>query len=321
MVATSEITQDRGTLPRTGTVGAGIVPSPPENAWYVGASCRITSLLSNAGEGIYQAQERDSRRTTIVVASVALYYSGIDPRSLSHILPVSGSDWSLVGSISGYPLLERGSTGGLLDRTCHILPTQFQAQSTLFSITDCLSPSRVWLLGSHAGGQTAKTLKCAFALPLPSVETTADLLSRVRAHLSLNTTELAQSLRIERATIYGWMKGSHTPRSEHRQRLTTLAHLAETWTRLYHEPLQDLKHALIEGSSTLLDLLSAPDLNEIQIKRVLAKLADRRKTDAESKTAEAEKSIHEIARERGWEPVDPEIREQTIRGLSFGRGG
>lgn len=310
MVATSEITQDHGTPPRTGTVGAGMVPSRPENAWYVGTSGRITSLLSDAGEGIYQAQERDSRRTTIVVASVALYYSGIDPRSMSHILPVSGSDWSLVGS-----------TSGILDRTCQILPTQIQAQSTLLLDTDCLSPSRVWLLGSHAAGQTVKTLKCAYALPLPSVETTADLLSRVRAHFSLNTTELARSLRTDRQSIYNWMKASHTPRTESRERLRTLAHLAQTWTQLCHEPLQDLKNALIEGSPTLLDLLSAPDLSETRIKRVLAKLAERRKADAERKTAEAEKSIHEIARERGWEPVDPKIREQTIRGLSLGRGG
>jgi hypothetical protein len=101
----------------------------------------------------------------------------------------------------------------------------------------------------------------------------------------------------------------------------TLAHLAQIWTQLSHEPLQDLKHAFIDGSSTLIDLLSAPHLDEIRIKHALAKLAEHQKADAESKAAEAEKSIYEIARERGWEPVDPEIREQTIRGLSLGRGG
>lgn len=157
------------------------------------------------------------------------------------------------------------------------------------------------------------------AFHLPGPETSADLLARVRAHLSLNTTELARTLLTERASIYNWMKGNNTPRPENRRRLIMLASIARSWTQLCHEPLQDLRHALVEGNSTLIDLLSAPDLEEARIKRALTQLAGRR--NAEGQTVKAEKSIREIAEERGWERVDPTIRKQSIRGLSLGRGG
>jgi hypothetical protein len=318
MATTTEIKDYRKTF-RADPLETGLRHSPPENAWYSVASGRITTLFANADESAHPAQEENCSETTIVVYS-GMLHSWINPRPTPNVVPVCGL-WSSA---------ERGSTSGLLYLTYRLLETQCQSKSTLFldnpePWTDCLRQLRASLLGSHANYQIGKTfancLKSYSELSLPSVETTADLLARVRAHLSLNTTELAQSLRTERQNIYNWMKASHTPRPESRQRLMTLAHLAQTWTQLCHEPLQDLKTALIEGSWTLLDLLSAPDLNEIRIKRVLAKLADRRKTDAESKTTEAEKSIHEIARERGWESVDPEIREQTIRCLSLGRGG
>jgi len=283
MNAAIEIPQDRLKAICVVPPATGLIAGPQENRpkWYGGFSYCITTLLPNVWEQTYPADEQDTCKTTVFFGGG--FWSRLTPENII----TSELGWSAVERKAAVLLLKYVNAfwETTADRFVPLLKNDYSA------------------------------------LYLPRVETTADLLARVRAHLSLNTSELARSLRIERASIYGWMKGSHTPRTEHRQRLMMLANLAQTWTQFCHEPLQDLKHAFIDGSSTLIDLLSAPELNEIQIKHALAKLAERQKADAERKAAQAEKSIHEIARERGWEAVDPEIREQTIRGLSLGRGG
>jgi hypothetical protein len=306
----------------------GLIAGPQENRpeCYRGFSYWITTSLPNAWEQTYPADEQDICKTSVFFSG-GLWCSALNTRS--RLTPEK-----VITSELGWSTVERKAASYLPGWIFDLSRARFQTQPMLSlgnaeTSTDVLRRFKTLLLLKYVNAfwettadRFAPLLKNAYsALYLPSVETTADLLARVRAHLSLNTSELARSLRIERASIYGWMKGSHTPRTEHRERLMMLANLAQTWTQLCHEPLQDLKHAFIDGSSTLIDLLSAPELNEIQIKHALAKLAERKKADAESKAAQAEKSIHEIARERGWEPVDPEIREQTIRGLSLGRGG
>ena len=321
MNAAVEIPQDRLKAIYIVPAATGLIAGPQENRpqWYGGFSYCITTLLPNVWEQTYPADEQDTCKTTVFFGGG--FWSRLTPENV-------------ITSELGWSTVERKAASYLPGRIHGLSRARFQTQpmpslGNAETSSDVLRRFKTLLLLKYVNAfwettadRFAPLLKNAYsALNLPRVETTADLLARVRAHLSLNTSELARSLRIERASIYGWMKGSHTPRTEHRQRLMMLANLAQTWTQLCHEPLQDLKHAFIDGSSTLIDLLSAPELNEIQIKHALAKLAERQKTDAERKAAQAEKSIHEIARERGWEAVDPEIREQTIRGLSLGRGG
>jgi transcriptional regulator with XRE-family HTH domain len=93
-------------------------------------------------------------------------------------------------------------------------------------------------------------------------ESTADLLVRIRAHLSLNTSELARTLGVERPTIYAWMRNAQIPRAEHRARLMTIGRLARFWTERRNEPAGKWRYAIIEGNLTLVDVLSAPLLDE-----------------------------------------------------------
>jgi len=302
--------------------GTGLVAGPQENKMEFYGGSYITTLLANAWEQPDLAEEQATCKAKVLFISNA--YSGwsfyVTPRLIPETVITSKLDWLTV---------ERKPDRDLPNWIYHLSGVPSHSRPTV-SLDDPQAPvdflTRIKALlyvkyanaffEAAADRVVSKSDYSSFYLP--SAENSADLIARVRAHLSLNTTELARTLLTERASIYNWMKGNNTPRPENRQRLTMLANFARTWTRLCHEPLQDLKHAIIEGDSTLIDLLSARDLNENQIKRALTQLAERR--NAEIKAAKREKSIHEIAGERGWEPIDSAIREQSVRGLSLGRG-
>jgi hypothetical protein len=140
------------------------------------------------------------------------------------------------------------------------------------------------------------------------VDSPSDLLTRIRAHFSFNTTEIARVLGVERPTIYGWMKATHFPQSEHRARLVNLAKLATFWTEHSSEPLGDLKNTFVQEGSTFLELLSAAGGDYAKAERVLLDLANRlNRKSAEGVASRATKSRV---------PLDSRIRDQSIRGIS-----
>jgi transcriptional regulator with XRE-family HTH domain len=332
-------TQRRGSdyMPaRTGYVSR--VKEQPTGYW-IGSFAGITTLVSHLGQRACLWPEGSGRKTTVLVdnsvsaASDSAFWQRFDyGLNAAPLSPFPAADIVIL-SESGYSRFESPGTSS----TARFFISASGVSGTTYLVSIPENPDTRTDLGVHAVAGTIKLADepyypsydfCAPVLTYYSaslancvVETEADLLTRVRAHLSLNTTELARALGVERATIYGWMKGRNAPRTDHHQRLKTLAHLAQTWTELCHEPVADLKRALIDGDSTLIDLLSEPELDEQRIKQALVILSERWKIDVKSRAAKRGKSIHEIARERGWEAVDPEIREQSIRGLSLGPGG
>jgi transcriptional regulator with XRE-family HTH domain len=148
-------------------------------------------------------------------------------------------------------------------------------------------------------------------------ESTSELLVRIRAHLSLNTSELARALGVERPTIYAWMRNAHTPQAEHLARLMTLGRLARFWTERCSEPVGKWRYAIVEETLTLVDVLSVQQLDEKSARRVLAALAQRAKATPLSEIARSAQAVRERARERGWQPTDDETRTQVVRSLSF----
>jgi hypothetical protein len=141
-----------------------------------------------------------------------------------------------------------------------------------------------------------------------AVDSAADLLTRIRAHLSFNTTEIARVLGVERPTIYGWMKATHFPQLEHRARLLNLAKLATFWTEHSRQPLGDLKNAFVQEGSTVLELLSMAGSDYVKAERVLLDLTKRlnRKPAEEAASGTTKRQA----------PVDSRTRDQSIRGIS-----
>jgi hypothetical protein len=139
----------------------------------------------------------------------------------------------------------------------------------------------------------------------------SEILLRLRAHFSLNTSELARVLGVERPTIYAWSKESVALRKQHRARLVALDRLVRFWTRLSPRPLGQLKDANV-GDRRFLELLADTSVSENTICEALQALA--RHASVEKRQVR-QRSIAEIAEDRGWPKVSPEQAEQTLRSL------
>jgi DNA-binding transcriptional regulator YiaG len=87
----------------------------------------------------------------------------------------------------------------------------------------------------------------------------ASMVSEIRSSLSLNISELARVLAVERATIYGWIKGGVAlPRGQDKQdRLRAVYAVAREWSTLHRRPMGAWRHLPINGERTFLDLLHA----------------------------------------------------------------
>jgi DNA-binding XRE family transcriptional regulator len=86
----------------------------------------------------------------------------------------------------------------------------------------------------------------------------SEKLARIRANLSLNVTEMARVLKVERPTIYAWMRDDTVAlRSENRLRLDRLHSLAKRWEERSTLPVARLLRDSNDAGESLLELLEA----------------------------------------------------------------
>ena len=149
--------------------------------------------------------------------------------------------------------------------------------------------------------------RAAYGLIDKEVIKPSEILLKLRAHFSLNTSELARVIGVERPTIYAWAQEKSEPRENHRARLATFLRLTQFWTRISRQPLGALKTASSDGRG-IIDLLAAHTISEPEVCEVLRAISHRITTEGDKRRVRA---ISDIARKRGWEKVDRETAEQT----------
>lgn len=112
--------------------------------------------------------------------------------------------------------------------------------------------------------------------PAPSVSP-AEMLSLVRTTWGLNVTQAASVFRVERPTIYLWagLKDHSRVRPQNRSRMMQLYRLAREWSRMGRLPNAALE-AVFDGYPTLLEMLSAEQLDPKAILEGHARLASNR---------------------------------------------
>jgi transcriptional regulator with XRE-family HTH domain len=118
-------------------------------------------------------------------------------------------------------------------------------------------------------------------------------LSGIRRYLSLSISDLAEVLRVERPTVYSWLKGEATPRSGNTDRIGAIYSLAREWRLMSSEPIRGMLNTRYGADTTLLALLSEETIDETATRRLLVKL--REALDR----VPPRKSVAEIAKERG----------------------
>lgn len=96
-----------------------------------------------------------------------------------------------------------------------------------------------------------------------------DMLGFIRANLSLNITELAAVLKVERPTIYAWLRGDALPQQKNIERLALIYSYAEEWAKHALMPAGDLVRSKNKNGKSIVSELSADIIDERYVKAQL----------------------------------------------------
>jgi transcriptional regulator with XRE-family HTH domain len=101
------------------------------------------------------------------------------------------------------------------------------------------------------------------------------LVASIRAALSLNVSQTAQVLGVQRPTLYAWMREEAEPQTANARRLGRVAGLALRWNELSgHQPLGRRLRLPVLGDRTVLDLLSEEEIREVPLIEALRRLSE-----------------------------------------------
>lgn len=118
-------------------------------------------------------------------------------------------------------------------------------------------------------------------------------LAAIRRYLSLNVSDLAKVLRVERPTVYSWLKGEALPRSANIDRIGTIYSIAREWRQMSATPVRGMLNTRYDDNVPLLALLSEETIDEATTRQSLARLR------IALERVPVRKSVTEIAKERG----------------------
>lgn len=122
---------------------------------------------------------------------------------------------------------------------------------------------------------------------------------QIRHYLSLNMTELAAVLRVERPTVYAWLAGRARPQAANLERLGRVHQLARTWRTLTARPLGALVREPLHDGRSLVDKLSAERWDERDVRDLL--WAFKQQVDkAQEARREHRRGVAEAARRHGF---------------------
>lgn len=137
----------------------------------------------------------------------------------------------------------------------------------------------------------------------PAAATPLDVsrqLAFLRHYFSLNTTDLAKVLLVERPTVYAWLESKWEPKHENKGRIRKLYQVARTWHEMSKQPIGKLLRESVDGDVALMDYLVRDTLEVAAINRILAVIRELVDRTVKSKRA---RSVREIAKQRGFKPL------------------
>lgn len=110
--------------------------------------------------------------------------------------------------------------------------------------------------------------------PRPPAPEVPDMLAEVRTAFGFNLSQMARGLRVERPTVYSWIRHQATPRRHNLERIHELWRLANVWLGLVGRPIGDaLRTPGVDGQSVE-DLLTSDPLRAVAVEQQLRALAD-----------------------------------------------
>jgi transcriptional regulator with XRE-family HTH domain len=140
---------------------------------------------------------------------------------------------------------------------------------------------------------------------------TRERMAALRRYLSLNITDLAKVLRVERPTIYAWLQGSSAPHPGNLKRLEKMYRLSRDWRALSAVPVGRYAHEPFENGRSLLDYLSAEGLDELAIRHAFASIKSQLAQD-KATSMTRRRNILEVAQLHGFAPVPDSIQKKNF---------
>ena len=134
-------------------------------------------------------------------------------------------------------------------------------------------------------------------LPL-DVDEAKEALTAIKTAFGLTTKDLAEVLRVERQTIYAWVRGENEPRDDNSRRIRSLMMLADEWNALSSLPAKKLLRIEWEGSTTLLGELCREPLDLDKIRSMM-----RRGAELMNERNQPRRSVEQILVDKGLAPA------------------
>jgi transcriptional regulator with XRE-family HTH domain len=140
---------------------------------------------------------------------------------------------------------------------------------------------------------------------------TRERMAGLRRYLSLNISDLARVLRVERPTVYAWLKGSSAPHPGNLKRLEKIYRLAREWRARSSTPMGVYVRESIENGCSVLDHLAEENPDEQAIGRAFS--AIRARLDQEQTTRSARRrSVDESAQLHGFPSVPEAVQKKNF---------
>ena len=149
-----------------------------------------------------------------------------------------------------------------------------------------------------------------------SITSLREQVASIRSALSLQMKELAQSLGVERPTVYSWMNERNRPHVANRERLHALYRIAQNWNHLSPIPLGKTLHEADADGASIFSLLIQTPLPEDALQARLGHAAKR----VASAAPRLGVSIRELAAKHGIE-LHRVVDHQDDIDLETGKGG
>jgi hypothetical protein len=129
--------------------------------------------------------------------------------------------------------------------------------------------SRLWpnknFIGSGATLLPKPTIGTGSLVFLVGTENLASAVAKIQSVFSLNISEVAKVIRVQRPTIYAWVNGDSIPHGSNYKRLQDLYRLAEAVQANFGTKLGKLQKGRNVGGLTLIDLLSREKINQEEV--------------------------------------------------------
>lgn len=148
----------------------------------------------------------------------------------------------------------------------------------------------------------AELLESTPSEPLSATTPVASMVAEIRSALSLRMTELADTMRVERPTVYAWIRDS-TPLERNLERLGALHRLAQHWTTQSDAPVGSAIRQPLPGTTTsVVSMLTRETIDFEEVESALERIRQGRFSPEQGGGSPSgeDATPAEIARRRGY---------------------